>query len=178
MNDDDISRDIARYDRASEAIYWVAIGLAVAIVILVLTFARLVIAAEAPDQYDIRQQQVSLWTTLPFGAAVGNLGDGRIVGGRPAQCPRRYCGCYLSLDLFGKRVRDLDRADNWPKYFKRTKPAPGMIAARRGHAMKLIAQVRGKLWQVLDPNSGKGLTRIHTRSIAGFVIVDPNSRKA
>lgn len=105
-----------------------------------------------------------------------NQADFAVIGGRPPDCPRRYCGCVLSLDYFGRVIPHLLVAANWLG-FPRAHPAPGMAAARKGHVMKLLAHVRGKEWRVLDPNSGNGLTRIHVRSIAGFVIVNPHARK-
>lgn len=66
----------------------------------------------------------------------------------PQGCPARaFCGCGA--------------------------PAPGMVAARRGHVF-VIKEVLGN-GQVLafDANSGKRLTRLHVRSLAGFTVVNP-----
>ena len=52
-------------------------------------------------------------------------------------------------------------------------PAPGMAAARRGHVFILKRHVSGNRWLVYDPNSGRGLTRIHVRSLAGYTVVNP-----
>ncbi|WP_244613598.1 hypothetical protein [Nitrobacter winogradskyi] len=54
-------------------------------------------------------------------------------------------------------------------------PAPGMVAARRGHVFVLKRHLHGNTWLVHDSNSGHGKTRIHPRSIAGFTIVDPRA---
>jgi hypothetical protein len=99
-------------------------------------------------------------------------GAGRVVGGRPAGCPRRYCGCGASLYLFGKIIPKLNLAANWFR-FPRTSPAPGMVAVRRHHVFVLKRHIRGKIWVVHDSNSGRGKTRVHPRSIAGWTIVDP-----
>ncbi|WP_416193727.1 hypothetical protein [Nitrobacter sp. TKz-YC01] len=99
-------------------------------------------------------------------------GAGRIVGGRPHGCPRRYCGCGASLHIFGRIIPRLNLAANWLR-FPRAAPAPGMVAARRGHVFVLKRHLHGKVWLVWDANSGRGKTRIHPRSIAGFTIVDP-----
>ena len=99
-------------------------------------------------------------------------GAGRVVGGRPAGCPRHYCGCGASLYLFGKISPALNLAANW-LHFPRAAPAPGMVAARRGHVFVLKRHIRGKVWMVHDSNSGRGKTRVHPRSIAGFQVVDP-----
>lgn len=105
-------------------------------------------------------------------------GGGTIIGGRPAGCPRAFCGCEASLYLFGRIIPELNLAANWLRKFPRTSPAPGMAAARRGHVFVLISHVSGSEWLVHDGNSGRHLTRQHIRSIAGYGIVDPRSRLA
>ncbi|EAQ34499.1 hypothetical protein NB311A_12177 [Nitrobacter sp. Nb-311A] len=101
-------------------------------------------------------------------------GAGRIVGGRPRGCPRRYCGCGASLHIFGRIIPRLNLAANWLR-FPRAAPAPGMVAARRGHVFVLKRHLHGRTWLVWDANSGRGKTRVHPRSIAGFTIVDPRA---
>jgi hypothetical protein len=101
-------------------------------------------------------------------------GAGRVVGGRPAGCPRAFCGCGASLYLFGKIVPALNLAANWLR-FPRAEPAPGMVAARKHHVFVLVRHIRGPIWWAHDSNSGRHRTRVHPRSIAGFVIVDPRA---
>lgn len=101
-------------------------------------------------------------------------GAGRIVGGRPRGCPRRYCGCGASLHIFGRVIPRLNLAANWLR-FPKAAPAPGMVAARRGHVFVLKRHIHGRVWLVWDANSGRGKTRVHPRSIAGFTIVDPGA---
>jgi hypothetical protein len=48
-----------------------------------------------------------------------------------------------------------------------------MVAARRGHVFVLEHHVSGNTWMAFDANSGRRMTRIHARSIAGYVIVNP-----
>jgi hypothetical protein len=98
----------------------------------------------------------------------------QIIGGRPAGCPKAFCGCAASIKLFGKIRADLNLASNWLRKFPRTSPAPMMAAARRGHVMVLLEHVGGDRWLTYDGNSGKGLTRIHVRSIRGFAVVNPH----
>lgn len=91
----------------------------------------------------------------------------------PPSCPRRaFCGCGLAVSIFGSIRRDLWLATNWLK-FPRSTPAPGMVAVRRGHVFKLVQLASSGNWIVEDYNSGGGLSRIHERSIAGYVIVNP-----
>src|SRR5512139_2895694 len=55
--------------------------------------------------------------------------------GRPKGCPHAWCGCWMSMHVFGKNIRDLWLARNWLK-FPRTDPHAGAIAVlsrgRRG----------------------------------------------
>jgi hypothetical protein len=100
--------------------------------------------------------------------------DATVVGRRPPGCPRTYCGCGLSLKLFGKIIPRLNLASNWIRYFPRERaPRAGLVAARRGHVMLLLEQVGDREWRVFDPNSGGGLTRVHVRSVAGHVFLNP-----
>ena len=100
-----------------------------------------------------------------------------VVGGRPAGCPSRFCGCEASLYIFGRIIPSLNLAYNWIVKFPHAFAAPGMAAARSGHVMVLISHVEGNHWLVHDGNSGRHLTRNHVRSIAGFTIVNPSWMK-
>jgi hypothetical protein len=104
--------------------------------------------------------------------------DGQVIGGRPSGCPHAFCGCEASIYKFGRIIPALNLAYNWIRKFPRTSPAPGMAAARSGHVMILISFVGGSEWLVHDGNSGRHLTREHVRSIAGYVIVNPNAQLA
>ena len=99
--------------------------------------------------------------------------DTRIVA-HPKGCPRRlFCGCGVSLRVFGKRVRHLYLARNWMKY-PRTSPRRGAVAANRRHVMFIERYLGGNKALVYDPNSGGRKTRLHVRSLAGYKIVDPH----
>jgi hypothetical protein len=110
----------------------------------------------------------------PKHQAVPVIHSEAVIGGRPSGCPHAYCGCSASLYLFGAIKPDLNLAANWLR-FPRTSPAPRMAAARHGHVMVLVEARGGSNWLVHDGNSGRGLTRLHVRSIAGYTIVNPNS---
>jgi hypothetical protein len=103
--------------------------------------------------------------------SMSNSGAG-VIGGRPAGCPSRFCGCGASLHLFGRIIPSLNLAANWLR-FPRAAPAPKMAAARRGHVFVLEQHIQGNTWLVFDANSGHHATRLHARSIAGFAIVNP-----
>ena len=102
--------------------------------------------------------------------------NGNVIGGPPAGCPRvAFCGCALSIEVFGKSVRDLWPARGWYR-FARTHASPGAVGVRPHHVLKLISHVEGTTWLVFDPNSGGHKTRIHERDVRSYVFVDPNSR--
>ncbi len=103
---------------------------------------------------------------------------GSIIGGRPAGCPRRYCGCGVSLKVFGKIIPELNLAYNWKRKFPRTSPAPGMVAARSGHVFYIVSVIDNSTVMAFDPNSGGGRTRIHERSLRGYTVVNPHGSLA
>lgn len=98
---------------------------------------------------------------------------GEVIGGRPSGCPRQFCGCGASLHLFGRIIPALNLAANWLRFPRAMAAAPGMVAARRGHVFVLKQHLHGNTWLSFDANSGGHKTRIHPRSIAGFIIVNP-----
>jgi hypothetical protein len=96
----------------------------------------------------------------------------------PSGCPARaFCGCGAAVRVFGSPIRSLWLAANWFK-FPRAAPAPGMAAVRAHHVFVLEAYLGGNTWTVYDANSGGHQTRIHARSIAGYVIVNPRGGAA
>lgn len=98
---------------------------------------------------------------------------GAAVVSHPPGCPSRaFCGCGAAVRIFGAPIRALWLAANWFK-FPRTAPAAGMVAVRRHHVFVLEQHLGGNTWLAYDANSGRRLTRIHARSIAGYVIVNP-----
>lgn len=107
-------------------------------------------------------------------ATTANVSGARVVGGRPAGCPSSFCGCGAALRVFGRIVPELNLASNWLR-FPRTSPAPGMVAARRGHVFVLEQHVGGDVWMAYDANSGGRATRIHARSLRGYTIVNPRA---
>ena len=99
---------------------------------------------------------------------------GRVIGGRPAGCPRSFCGCGAAIKVFGHIVPELNLASNWLR-FPRAAPAPGMVAARHGHVFVLEQHVGGDVWMAYDANSGGRSTRIHARSLRGYTVVNPHA---
>jgi hypothetical protein len=106
--------------------------------------------------------------------AAANGDPGQVVGGRPAGCPHSFCGCGASIRVFGHIVPGLNLAANWLR-FPRASPAPGMVAARRGHVFVLEQHLQGDTWMAYDANSGGRATRIHARSLRGYIVVNPRA---
>lgn len=92
----------------------------------------------------------------------------------PSGCPTTaFCGCGAAVEVFGSPRRDLWLAANWLR-FPPAAPAPGMVAARRGHVFVLRQHVSGNTWLVADHNSGGRRSRLHARSLSGYKIVNPH----
>lgn len=106
-------------------------------------------------------------------AKAGYYYDGRVVGGRPAGCPHAFCGCEVSLHIFGCIIPPLNLAINWGR-FPPAQPAPGMVAYRSGHVFAIEAVNNDGTVVAYDPNSGGHQTRIHTVSLRGFRVVNPH----
>jgi hypothetical protein len=119
-------------------------------------------------------------STAPLIDASGNrvarADQATIIGGRPAGCPDRYCGCGLRKYL-GINDERLNLARNWARLFPRVGgPGPGVAAVRSGHVMYIERSVGNGQWLVRDYNSGGGLSRLHVRSVRGYTFVNPHTR--
>jgi hypothetical protein len=128
-------------------------------------------SAAFPREHDRRERRA---VSYRYAMAEANGGRGQVVGGRPAGCPRSFCGCGASIRVFGRIVPGLNLAANWLR-FPRTPPAPGMVAARRGHVFVLEQHLGGDMWMAYDANSGGRATRIHARSLRGYAVVNPRA---
>lgn len=96
----------------------------------------------------------------------------------PPGCPRiAFCGCGAAWDLKLGLRRDLWLATAWLR-FPKAAPAHNRVAVRTGHVFVLKEHIRGNVWLAADYNSGGHKSRLHARSIAGYVIVNPASRVA
>lgn len=135
---------------------------------------RAVRAALPPvSSYSAPEPSLTLAGTTPVDRVVTSVAS-QIVP-HPFGCPARaFCACGAAVRVFGHPVRNLWLAANWLR-FPRAMPAPGMVAARRGHVFVLESHIGGSIWLAWDANSGNGLTKLHARSIAGFAIVNPKA---
>ena len=50
-----------------------------------------------------------------------------------------------------------------------------MVGVGSHHVFVLREHVEGSVWLIADYNSGGHLSRLHQRSISGFVIVNPHA---
>lgn len=92
----------------------------------------------------------------------------------PSGCPwYAFCGCGVSVRVFGHPVRDLFLAANWFR-FPRVPAAPGMVAVRNHHVFFIERVVGNGMVEAYDPNSGGHLTRDHVVSLRGMTVVDPH----
>lgn len=128
--------------------------------------------SRAAEQGSFGRRELRYRNAMAMADAGG--GRGEVVGGRPAGCPSSFCGCGASLRVFGRIVPGLNLASNWLR-FPRAAPAPGMVAARRGHVFVLEQHVGGDTWMAYDANSGGRATRIHARSLRGYTVVNPHA---
>lgn len=102
--------------------------------------------------------------------------SGERVVSHPEGCPRiAFCGCGVSVKVFGRSIKSLWRAAAWYQ-FPRAFPSAGMVAVRNHHVMFIESYDGNGNAVVYDPNSGGHQTRIHTRSLAGYQVVNPNTR--
>jgi len=102
--------------------------------------------------------------------------DSERIVSHPSGCPSRaFCGCGVSVRVFGHPVRNLYLASNWYR-FPRAHPAPGMVAVRNHHVMFIEHMDANGNAVVYDPNSGNHMTRVHTRSLSGYKIVNPHGQ--
>lgn len=114
-------------------------------------------------------------TTANFPPVRGRASSGGQMIPHPSGCPRRlFCGCGTAVEFFSAPVRSLWRAAAWLQ-FPRTSPSAGTaaIAPNRHHVVKVVEHVGGSNFVVIDHNSGRNRSRIHTRNLAGWTFVIP-----
>lgn len=116
--------------------------------------------------------------TFPQQPAPVRLYDRGEIVSHPAGCPSRaFCGCGVSVRVFGHSVRSLWLAANWYA-FPRAVAATGMVAIFGRHHVAYIESVGSDgIATIYDPNSGGHLTRVHRASIRSATVVDPNGSR-
>lgn len=110
--------------------------------------------------------------TLLALTSFGYASEGRIVS-HPAGCPHtEFCGCGVSVFLYGHPVRSLFEAQAFRR-FPHAAPGYKMVAWKAHHAFVILAVHGHGRVLAYDPNSGHHKTRIHERSLRGFHVVNP-----
>lgn len=134
------------------------------------------------------QQKSHRWSRKFADATFARYADGNIeydsgrIVNHPAGCPgRAFCGCgvciRLGIPIATCKKLGLFLASNYIHKFPRTSMAAGMVAARSGHVMYIERLDANGNAVVYDPNSGGHATRVHTRSLAGYTIVNPHGSR-
>jgi hypothetical protein len=137
-------------------------------------------AAEARRSAHREMQSFSPEQTSLGSAANSERVAATIVGGRPAGCPYKFCGCGASLEIFGKIIPRLNKAANWLRDFPhvaQANAAPDMAAANSSHVFVLKRHVRDNVWLVKDYNTRGNVTRLRERRLTGFTVVDPRGTR-
>jgi hypothetical protein len=118
----------------------------------------------------VRQQ------AAPHFSNISHVSTATQVVSHPEGCPRsQFCGCGVSVRVFGRPVRDLWLVQNWYR-FPRAQPASGNVAILGSRHVAYILEAYGDGTATLyDPNSGGGLTRVHRVSLRGWAVVDPHA---
>lgn len=145
-------------------------------VILVAIFGMLVTAADARPRHKRHHHRVHAaqgYQVASLGAVGSFAGVGLVASmraklgqGRPAGCPRAWCGCALAKELGGGSWRAID----WAKHGS---PAPhgavGSIAVARHHVGVVSGSCSGGVMLVSGNGGGSRYTEIcypHSRVIA------------
>lgn len=112
--------------------------------------------------------------TLAAGLLAAAPASAEVVS-HPSGCPwRAFCGCGVSVRVFGHPVRELYLAANWRR-FPSTTAHSGAVAWRYGHVMFIEQMTGPRTAIVYDPNSGGHATRLHERDLRGYRFVEPTT---
>jgi hypothetical protein len=103
------------------------------------------------------------------GLGIGLLHMLNSIEQHPAGCPHvRFCGCGVSVRVYGHPVRELYLASAWYK-FPRASLAPGTVIVTPHH-VSYVEAVNDGVPICYDPNSGGHLTRVHACMIGGTIV--------
>ena len=125
-------------------------------------------SAEARHHHRHYRQHEVRTTTPP-----GEWGVSERIVSHPVGCPRSaFCGCGVSVRLYGHPVRALYPAAAYGK-FPSCAASSGAVAYRAHHVFYIESANGDGTVQAYDPNSGGHLTRIHNVSLRGYRVVCP-----
>jgi hypothetical protein len=136
--------------------------------------------SEIGDQWEMIRSGYSVDRAKSIRSAnrIGGAAAVTVIGGRPDECRKfpatvkLYCGCAAALKV--KLPNDngfWNLAANWFT-LPRAEPGPNKAVVRPGH-VKIITGGRPGAWEIYDPNSGGGLTRVYVTAKLNGVVVDP-----
>jgi hypothetical protein len=101
-------------------------------------------------------------------ASLDRVGGAPVIGGRPSACPpRRWCGCWASIQKFGRSVRHLWVARAWAKEGRPASPDTANVVVWRNHVGFLKARNGDKIL-VRSGNDGNAV-RERWRSTRGVI---------
>ena len=100
--------------------------------------------------------------------------DGEQAVPRPEGCPATlYCGCGVSVRVYGHPVRELYAAASWRR-FPKASCAPGHVAVwGTAHVAYILSCGRDGTAELYDPNGGQGRTWIHRRELPNLIVEPP-----
>lgn len=92
----------------------------------------------------------------------------------PKGCPTNipFCGCGTAVEIFNAPIRALWLAANWFQ-FPKAKPAPGMVAVKKGHVFKIEKVLGPKTVLAKNHNSKDHKSYLQVMSLSGYSIVNP-----
>jgi hypothetical protein len=129
---------------------------------LFLCWASVSNAQEAADKFRFGPGPHMLSSTIQ------HVERSSVIGGRPSVCPpRRWCGCWASIQKFGKSVRHLWVARAWAKEGSPASPDTANVVVWRNHVGFVKAR-RGNQILVHSGNDGNAV-RERWRSTRGVI---------
>lgn len=138
--------------------------------IVTITLASLFVATAAQAH---GHHRIHTYHSMSQGLGAGLMHMMGTIRPHPAGCPRTaFCGCGVSVRVFGHSVRNLWLAANWFR-FPRTSPHAGAVAVRQHHVFYIEEYYGDGTALAWDPNSGGHQTREHRVRLAGYAFVDP-----
>lgn len=147
--------------------------LRLAALLLAITVANPALAARRHRHFHHRHHHIIRVANMARGLGYGLKHMLDSIQPHPAGCPQTaFCGCGVSVRVFGHSVRELWLAANWFR-FPRTSPHAGAVAVRQHHVFYIEQAYSDGTVLAYDPNSGRHLTRLHRISLSGYTVVEP-----
>lgn len=84
-----------------------------------------------------------------------------------------FCGCGTAVEIFGAPIRALWVAANWFQFPEAKKPAPGMVAVKRGHVFKIEKVLGPNRVLARNHNSKDHKSYLQEMNLAGYSVRNP-----